>query len=174
MRQHYYDFLSRLPDQGGFDFWAGVITQCGSDQTCIRNKRIDVSNAFFYELEYQQTAAYVFRLYRAAFGNNQPFPNPDNSNQTEAKKIPSYTVFSADRARLIGSANLAQDQLALANLFVSRPEFLSKYPASLTLDQFVDAVIAAIKNDDGVDLTSQRAALISFGQSRCGLVSDFG
>ena len=80
MSQHYLDFLSRVPDQGGFDFWAGQITQCGTNQTCLNNKRLDVSNAFFYELEYQQTAAYVFRLYRAAFGNNQPFPNPDNSN----------------------------------------------------------------------------------------------
>ena len=160
---HYVDFLSRLPDQGGFDFWAGQITQCGTDQTCINNKRVDVSNAFFYELEYQQTAAYVFRLYRAAFGNTQPFPNPDNSNPSEALKIPSYAAFSLDRASLVGSANLAQDQQALANLFVARPEFLAKYPANLTLDQFVDALLLTVKNDDGVDLNAQRAALIALG-----------
>jgi hypothetical protein len=99
----------------------------------------------------------------AAFGNNQPFPNPDNSNQTEAKKIPSYAAFSRDRARLIGSANLAQDQLALTNIFVSRAAFMTKYQVSLTLDQFVDAVIAAIKSDDGIDLVSQRSALIALG-----------
>jgi hypothetical protein len=161
--QHYLDFLNREPDQGGWDYWTSQITQCGSDPSCIRARRIDVSNAFFYELEYQQTAAYVFRLYRAAFGNNQPFPNPDSSYLNEAKKIPSYVAFSQDRSRLIGSANLAQDQLALANLFVSRSEFLSKYPSSLTLDQFVDAVIAAIKSDDGVDLSSQRSPLIALG-----------
>src|SRR6266480_6435712 len=55
---HYYDFLSRFPDQGGWDFWTGQIMQCGSDPGCIHSKRIDVSNAFFYELEYQQTGAY--------------------------------------------------------------------------------------------------------------------
>ena len=49
--QHYHDFLSREPDPSGFGFWTGQITQCGNDQTCLRNKRIDVSNAFFYELE---------------------------------------------------------------------------------------------------------------------------
>jgi Carboxypeptidase regulatory-like domain/Calx-beta domain/Beta-propeller repeat len=160
---HYVDFLNRLPDQGGFDFWVGQITQCGADQTCINSKRLDVSNAFFYELEYQQTAAYVFRLYRTSFGNNQPSPNPDNSNPVEANKIPSFAAFSLDRASLVGSTNLAQDQLALANLFVARPEFLNKYPGSLTLDQFVDAVLLTIKNDEGADLTSQRAALISLG-----------
>jgi hypothetical protein len=73
VRQHYYDFLSRLPDPSGFNSWVGQIDQCGSDQTCRRNKRIDVSNAFFYEKEYQQTGSYVYRLYRAAFGNNQRF-----------------------------------------------------------------------------------------------------
>src|SRR6266567_4400320 len=49
VRQHYHDFLNREPDQAGGDYWTGQITQCGNDQTCLRNKRIDVSNAFFYE-----------------------------------------------------------------------------------------------------------------------------
>jgi hypothetical protein len=161
--QHYYDFLSRVPDPDGFAYWSSQITQCGADQTCIRNKRVDVSNAFFFEAEYQQTAAYVFRLYRAAYGNNQPFPNPDSANPAEAKKIPSYSVFSTDRARLVGSSHLAQDQLELANLFAARTEFTNRYPASLSLIQFVDALLLAIKNDSGVDLTSQRNSLIGLG-----------
>jgi hypothetical protein len=40
---------------------------------------------------------------------------------------------------------------------------LNQYPANLTLDQFVDAVLATINTDDGADLTSQRAALIALG-----------
>jgi hypothetical protein len=165
VRQHFYDFLSRLPDQGGFDFWVGQITQCGTNQTCINNKRLDVSNAFFFELEYQQTGAYVFRLYRAAFGNSQPFSNPDTSNQTESKKLPSYAVFALDRARVVGGANLAQGQLNLANVLVQRPEFLSKYPASQDGPAFVDAVLTTLRNDTGVDLGSQRAGLISLFNS---------
>jgi hypothetical protein len=165
VRQQYYDFLSREPDQSGFDFWAGQITQCAGDQTCIRQKRIDVSNAFFYELEYQQTGSYVFRMYRAAYGNNQPFPNPDASNQGEANKLPDYSVFSQDRARVIGSANLAQAQLDLANLFVARPEFVAKYPLSEDGPTFVDALLGTIKNDTGADLTSQRAGLITLFNS---------
>ena len=154
--QHYHDFLAREPDSSGAAFWTGQITQCGNDALCIRNKRNDVSNAFYFELEFQQTGAYVYRLYRAAYGNNQPFPNPDNSNQNEAKKLPSYPVFARDRARVVGGADLAQGQLDLANAFVQRNEFLTKYPASLsTAAQFVDAVLATISNDTGVDLTSQ-------------------
>jgi YVTN family beta-propeller protein len=161
--QHYEDFFNRDPDQGGLDYWTGQITQCGTDALCLHNKRIDVSNAFFFELEYQQTAAYVFRLYRAAYGNDQPSPNPDNSNQTEAPKLPSYAAFAPDRAQVVGGSSLAQSQLDLANAFVLRPAFLSKYPASLTLDQFVDALLLNIKNDSGADLAAQRSALKALG-----------
>ena len=168
--QHYYDFLGRVPDSGGFGFWTGQITSCGTDQACLRSRRIIVSNAFFFELEYQQTAAYVFRLYRAAFANTQPFPNPDATNpavppaqQTEARKLPNYAVFVKDRSALIGSANLAQDQQALANAFVARAEFLNRYAANLTLIQFVDAVTANMQAADGADLSSQKTALIALG-----------
>lgn len=167
--QHYHDFLSREPDAGGFDFWKNQITQCGSDEACIRNKRLDVSNAFFFELEFQQTGAYVFRLYRAAYGNDQPFPNPSTSDPTEGRKLPSYAVFSRDRAKVIGGSNLPAKQVDLANVFVGRPEFLVKYPASLgTADQFVDAVLATIQTDLGVNLSSQRNALITLYQNSGG------
>jgi hypothetical protein len=161
VRQHYYDFLNRAPDPGGLTYWSSQITGCGSDQACIRSRRISVSNAFFYELEFQQTGAYVYRLYRAAFGNDQPFPNPDSSNVTEARKIPSYAVFVRDRARVVGGATLAQSQLDLANAFVQRAEFLSRYPASLNATQFVDALLARISSDSGVSLSTQRTALIN-------------
>ncbi|HEV7397330.1 MAG TPA: FG-GAP-like repeat-containing protein [Pyrinomonadaceae bacterium] len=162
VRQHYYDFLSRVPDQSGLDYWSGQISQCGTDQACLRAKRIDVSNAFFYEQEYQQTGSYVYRLYRAAYGNNQPLPNPFPNSQypNEERKLPNYSAFAPDRARVRGGANLPQRQLDLANAFVSRAEFLAKYPADLTGPAFVDAVLATIKDDIGVDLTAQRAVII--------------
>jgi hypothetical protein len=157
-RQHYLDFLNREPDQLGWDYWTSQITQCGADAICIRKKRVDVSNAFFFELEYQQTGAYVFRLYREAYGNNQPLSNGNN-------KLPSYAVFAPDRALVVAGANLAQAQLGLANAFVGRPEFLAKYPASLSGPDFVDAELATIKNDSGADLASQRNALINLFNS---------
>ena len=143
VNQHYVDFLNRFPDPGGFGFWFGQFTPCNGDPTCIFNKRVDVSNSFCFELEFQQTGAYVYRLYRESFGNTQPFANPDNAtNQTEANKIPLYTKFKTDRQAVIGGADLAAQQLALATDFASRPEFTAKYPASLTLTQFVDAIVA--------------------------------
>jgi hypothetical protein len=165
VQQHYYDFLSRDPDQGGWDFWTGQITQCGSNFSCLNTKRTDVSNAYFYELEYQQTGAYAFRLYRAAYGNNQPISNPDAANQLEAKKLPRYDLFASDRARVVGGADLASGQQSMANAFVQRPEFVAKYPASQSGPAFVDAVLATIRNDTGVDLILQRPALISLCNS---------
>jgi len=173
VRQHYYDFLNRLPDQGGLDYWSGQITGCGSDQTCLRQRRVDVSNAFFYELEFQQTGAYVYRLYRAAYGNNQPFPNPDTGNTTEAAKMPSYAVFMRDRAHVVGGSKLAESQLDLANAFVQRPEFLSRYPITMSGSQFVTALIDQIRTatDGRADLSSQSPQLITlFNQGGRGAV----
>lgn len=168
--QHYYDFLNRGPDPGGLSFWKGLIDgppPCASgDNLCLLTRRITVSNAFFFELEYQQTGSYVFRLYRVAYGNNQPFANPDGSNLAESKKLPSFDVFFVDRAKVVGGASLAASQLAVANAFVQRAPFITRYPASLaTADQFVDAVLATIQNDLGVNLGSQRTALINLYNS---------
>jgi len=162
VNQHYVDFLNRFPDLNGFNFWVGSFAPCGTNQACINARRIDVSNAFFFELEFQQTGAYVYRLYRNSFGNNQPFPNPSQTNQVEANKIPLYSKFKADRQLVVGGSNLPQKQRDLATDFVSRQEFLTKYPAGLaTADQFVDAVLATVQGDLGVDLSSQRANLIT-------------
>src|SRR5207244_9833793 len=145
VQQHYYDFLSRYPDQGGWDYWTGqIVNVCGADLNCIRQRRVDVSNAFFYELEFQQTGSYVYRVFRVAYGNHQPFPNTDSSNQTEANKLPSNAVFAPDRARVVGGASLAQGQSDFAKAFLQRAEFLTKYPASLDGPSFVDAVLATI------------------------------
>lgn len=169
--RQYYDFLSRTPDGPGLDYWAGQITSCGNDQNCISARRWQVSLAFFVELEFQQTGAYVYRLYRAAYGNNQPFPNPmgDNLGQVycvqtgcpfRAAHIPSYQKFVTDRARVVGSQNLAADQLALATTFANRAEFRAVYPLTQTAAQYVDALLARIQTDSEANLTSQRTALI--------------
>jgi Calx-beta domain/Bacterial Ig-like domain (group 3) len=176
VRQHYLDFLSREPDQSGLQFWIDQIAgnannnppPCANgDTNCVNTRRVNVSNAFFFELEFQQTGAFVYRLYRAAYGNNQPFPNPNSSASfpRENLKMPSYQVFAQDRATVPGGPNLAQAQLALANGFVQRSTFTSRYPASLaSADLFVDAVLANLQTI-GVSLTSERANLITLYNS---------
>jgi hypothetical protein len=48
----YWDFLGRLPDQDGVNYWRFNITQCGFDMNCIGTKRVDVARAFFYSSEF--------------------------------------------------------------------------------------------------------------------------
>jgi hypothetical protein len=129
-RQHYSDFLSRVPDQGGLDFWTGQITQCGADMACINARRIGVSAAFYVELEFQITGYVVYRLYRAAYGTRPP---PD---QTRVKL--DYRDFIPDRAQLVAGPQLEQTTLDLANRFVQRAAFLADYPATQTNAQFVN------------------------------------
>lgn len=167
VRQHYFDFLGREPDPGGFAYWTGQISQCGNSPACLLTQRVGVSDAFVFEPEYQQTGAYVFRLYRVAYGNSQPFPNPnpDSAHPGEENKVPNYAVFLADRERVIGGANLAEKLQELANAFVLRPEFVARYPGKLTGSGFVDALLLTLMNDLGVDLSSQRTALIGLSSS---------
>jgi hypothetical protein len=162
VRQQYLDFLSRDGDPGGFNFWVNQVGSCQADAQCFHDRTITTSNAFFFEPEFQQTAGFVFRAYRAAYGNSQPFPNPDGSNTMEANKLIDYPTFVADRARVVGGANLSAAQLAFANLFVSRAAFTTKYGAGLNTGAlFVDAVLATIQASDSVDLSTQRTTLIN-------------
>jgi hypothetical protein len=165
VRQQYLDFLSRDGDSSGFNFWVNQVSSCQANVQCFHDRTISTSDAFFFEPEFQQTAGYVFRAYRAAFGNSQPFPNPGGNNANEiaeAQKLVDYPTFVADRARVVGGANLAAAQLAFANLFVARAAFTTRYGAGLnTAALFVDAVLANIQTADSVDLTGQRTTLIN-------------
>lgn len=54
IRRQYVDLLLREPDESGLNFWAEPIRTCGSDQSCIRQKRKDVMCAFINSTEYQE------------------------------------------------------------------------------------------------------------------------
>jgi hypothetical protein len=135
--QHYSDFLSRSPDQSGFLFWTAEIKGCGSDAQCREVKRINVSAAFFLSIEFQDTGFYAYRAYRAAF--------PDSSSRPRG--FPLYRELWRDAQRIgrtivVGQpgweGQLATNKRAYTLEFVQRPEFLIRYPQSLTAAQFVD------------------------------------
>jgi hypothetical protein len=97
VRQQYHDFLNREPEAGGLAYWTNEITKCGSDQACIRNRRIDVSAAFFMEQEFQQTGFYVYRVFKASNG-----------------RAPLYIEYMRGRNEVLGGPNLAQQQAEYA------------------------------------------------------------
>jgi hypothetical protein len=53
VRQHYYDFFNREPDDGGLAFWTNNITTCGNTASCYGQKRLNVSRAFWESGEFQ-------------------------------------------------------------------------------------------------------------------------
>jgi len=135
--QHYYDFLSRVPDSGGF----AVLDQpdcrpppCpNGDQVCLLGRRITVSNASSLRLEYQQTVPLVYRLYRWLFGNQQPFPNPipDRNFRTMIRKWAQLRGLLKRSCQGVGGADLAQAQLSLAKRVRAATVVPEKIPASL-------------------------------------------
>ncbi len=55
VQQQYVDFLSRFPDQSGFNFWNTELNACGTNAVCRDAQRVNVSAAFFLSIEFQNT-----------------------------------------------------------------------------------------------------------------------
>jgi uncharacterized protein (TIGR03118 family) len=142
VRQQYLDFLNREPDAAGLAFWTSQITACGSDQACIDRKRIDVSGAFFLSIEFQETGFLAIRTHRAAFGATAAFsPGP----VFYGNFIPDVQALQKDF--VVGAsgadAQLEANKVAYFNDFVTRPEFVSKYPSTLTNAEYVNNLLAS-------------------------------
>jgi hypothetical protein len=144
VRQQYLDFLGREPDMGGWLYWTSQISACGNNPLCIKQKRIDVSAAFFASEEFQQTGSFIYRLYQTGLGRQL-----------------SYDEFTTDRSQVLAGPNLADNRIAFANEFVTRPEFASKYQHATTGGAFVDSLLATVMQSTGLDLSAQRDALIA-------------
>jgi hypothetical protein len=138
--QQYVDFLSRMPDQAGFNFWTNEITGCGATAACIEVKRINTSGAFFLSIEFQETGYLVYRFYKASFGNLAGKPVPVRRD----KFIPDSRYISG--GVVVGQTGwqqvLENNKKAFALLFVQRPEFQAAFPGSMTAAQFVDTLDA--------------------------------
>ena len=142
--QQYIDFLSRFPDQGGQDYWTNQISSCGGNAACIYSRRVGVSAAFFVEAEFQRTGSFVYRMFKGGLGRR-----------------PAYSEFGTDRRLVVEGPTLEQTKQAYALAFVQRTEFATKFSGQTTADSFVDALIASIQTNSGVNLSPQRSTIIS-------------
>ena len=170
VRQHYLDFLNREPDANGLSFWTNQITACGSDQSCLEIKRVNVSAAFFLSIEFQQTGYLVERLYKVAYGDGPE--DPQACVFYGPLPIVRLDEFLADSQEIghgvvVGQSGwealLENNKQAFANEFVRRARFTSAYPRSITPAQFVDKLN---NNAGNVLSSSERAAAIAlFGNA---------
>ena len=156
VRQHYRDFLNREPDADGLAFWTNEISSCGGDAQCIELKRINVSAAFYLSNEFQQSGYFVYRFYKASFGNLPNSPVPINLSEflPDAQQIGQGVVVGQGGWETV----LENNKQTFVSQFVQRSRFASAYPTSLSPAQFVDALFA---NAGVVPSTSDRATAIN-------------
>jgi len=141
VRQHYLDFLNREPDSAGLAFWVNEITSCGADAGCREIKRINVSAAFFLSSEFQNSGLAAYLTHRAAFGpttSGAPTPVLYGTFMRDMQAVNRDVVVGEPDA----DAQLEANKVAFYEDFVQRPEFVNRYPSTLTNAQFVDALLA--------------------------------
>jgi hypothetical protein len=155
VRQHYLDFLNREPDQSGWSFWINNIESCGSDAGCREVKRIDTSAAFFLSIEFQETGFFVYRVYKAAFGNapNKPVPLTIQEFLPETQEV--------GRGVVVNQAGWEQQLEANKQAWVAsltqRRRFTSVFGA-VSNAQFVDTLNA---NTGGALSPAERDSLVA-------------
>ena len=166
-QEQYIDFLNRMPDQSGFNFWLNQINNCGANNPgCTEVMRINVSASFFLSIEFQNIGYLAERTYKTAFGDfngTSTFNGPHNivapivkfsEFLTDIKQIGKDVVVLAP-----GWAEaLEANKVAYFNAFVQRSSFTSAYPGSMTADQFVDQLNTRAGNPLS---TAERNQLVS-------------
>ena len=142
VRQHYLDFLNREPDASGYAFWQNEINSCGGNAQCIEVKRINVSAAFFLSIEFQNSGLAAYLTHRAAFGPNasgSPAAVLYGNFMRDLQALNNGVIFGQPGSDAQAEAN----KVAYYNEFVTRPEFVAKYPSTLTNDQYVDNLLVS-------------------------------
>ncbi|HJQ30731.1 MAG TPA: S8 family serine peptidase [Pyrinomonadaceae bacterium] len=137
VRQQYLDFLNRAPDKSGGDFWSQEVNQCNGDAACVQFRRTNTSGAFFLSIEFRDTGYFVYRLYKAAFGNlaaDKPVPVRYEDFMPDTQRIGEGVVVNSAG----WEQKLAANRDAFVLDFVARARFTSAFPTTLTPAQFAD------------------------------------
>lgn len=143
VRAQYLDFLEREPDAAGWDFWSSEIRKCGTTANCLAEQRAKTAAAFFAEKEFQDTGTFIYRLYKATLG-----------------RAPNYQEFRTDRATLGGKPDPQAARRAFTESWVKRSQFTGLYPAGLTAEQLVGALLKNISVTSGINLDHLKQKLI--------------
>lgn len=154
--QQYHDFLNRQPDPNGLTFWVNNIESCGTNAKCREFKRADTSAAFFLSTEFQDTGYFVYRFYQASFNRRiqSTVPLTFEEFQPDTQKVSRGVIIGEPGAL----EKLEANKQAYASEFVTRPAFIAQYPATMTPEDFVDA----LNTNTGVSLTrAERDALVA-------------
>jgi hypothetical protein len=146
VRQHYIDFLNREPDTPGLNFWINNIDGCSPKPSCTELQRINTSGAFFLSIEFQDTGYFVYRAYKAAYGDANGTSTTGGFHNLSVPVI-RLSEFLPDTQRIgqgvivnVGNweQQISANKDAFTAEFVQRTRFLTDFPLSMTPEQFVD------------------------------------
>jgi hypothetical protein len=157
-RMQYLDFLGREPESGGLGYWMTKILACGNKQECVERERARVSIAFFNTKEFQETAYFIYRVYKSALG-----------------RAPSYSEFAADRGKLTAGSGVNVAKTAFVEGLIKHAEFSRLYSAQLSADEFVDALLKNLASTSAVKLDKRRPTMVAElngGGSRASVVRE--
>ena len=125
VRLHYLDFLSREPDQAGFNAWTTLLNNCSDVNNNPACDRLTVSAAFFGSQEFQLKGYFVYRFYKLAFN-----------------RLPEYNEIAPDMRAVTGltPSEVFAKKANFTNSFVQRSEFVSQFNA-LNNSQYVNVLM---------------------------------
>ena len=146
VRQQYLDFLNREPDTAGLAFWVNKIDSCGGNAALPRS---ETHRYFGGVLPFNRVSAHGTSLLPDSSGGvwNQ------RVRLSGARSLRQFHARYAGAAKRPGlwaadfDAQLEANKVAYFNEFVTRPEFVFKYPSALTNEQYVDNLLAIGKPD---------------------------
>ena len=145
INQHYSDLTGREADQTAVEKVLAQFALCGNKADCLRSRRLDFSAGLFLENDLPANGVFLNGLYTAGLGRR-----------------PKFAEFESDRAALAAqSGDVERSRMAFLLSFVQRPEFKRRHAATMKSPEFVDAVLSSLAQSTGLDLTDERAALIT-------------
>lgn len=166
-QEQYIDFLTRMPDQSGFQFWLGQITGCGQNNPgCTEVMRINVSASFFLSIEFKETGYLAERTYKSAFGDATGVSTLNGTHNIIAPYI-RFSDFQTDVKQLNNGLIVLQpgwetvlenNKVAYFNAFVQKSKFMTDFPAGMAPSAFVDQLNLRAGNPLS---TSERDQLVS-------------
>ena len=143
--QQYADLTGREPEPAVLDKLSVQLSQCNNRADCLRARRVEISTNLLVENELPGTGVFLYGLYSATLG-----------------RLPKLSEFEADRSAIVNhKGEVVSARLALANAFIERLEFKQRFPNTMKPAEFVDTLISLLVQKTGVDLGSERSALIT-------------
>ena len=153
----YMDFLNREPDNGGLQFYVGILNGCApSDTECIKGTRGALAANFFRSPEFGGRGGYVANLFNIVIGQRPKIP----AELTDPSKVerPHFQEFINDLQFLTGTdAEVNTKKTQLAGTWLGRPEVQAILPNSMTNQQFVQK----LENTAGVTLANESSLITS-------------